>query len=170
MTGVQTCALPIYARTNAENLIKLKQDIRGGGYGYIPLEGVGQEQDEEGNVKEVKEPSFLVIGNSDGRLRHDVLEWGKKYNQFAVIYYDPKTGTELLRSDGQVLDRFDKFTPRVATFFSRHRGKSFHFEGVKYGDPPHSIIEGMGRFGEVLWQYRDGDDWRSKVLKDEVSA
>ena len=149
---------------NRENMISLKGDVRAAGYGYIPLEGIGQERTEDGKTIEVKEPSLMVIGNGTRNLRRDVIQWGRKYNQYMVIYHHPKTGTELIEVAGdKVVDRFEKFSPRVAAFFSRHRGKAFHFEGVKYGSPPRSVIEGMGRFGEMLWEYRDGDDWREKI-------
>ena len=45
---------------NKANLSKLKSAISSAGFGYVRIDGVGQEEDESGVVRSVKEPSLLV--------------------------------------------------------------------------------------------------------------
>ena len=53
-------------KDNRANLSKLKSAVRGSGFGYVRIDGVGQEEDENGKVKSVKEPSLLVKNSKAG--------------------------------------------------------------------------------------------------------
>ena len=150
---------------NISNLSLLKRDVRAAGYGYIPLEGIGQE--ESGPVKE---PAIMVIGDDQGRLRDLAIQWGRKYDQFAIIYNQKGNAEFINPKTGETLQQWHGFHAGAAQFFSRHKGKDFHLEGLKYGQLPHSIIEGMGRNAETLWEFRDGPDWREKVRQEQEAG
>jgi len=142
--------------TNQKNMAALKKLIRADGYGFIPIEGVGQE---EGGT-ESKEPSLFVISKSDpddpdGDLLKDAIAWAKKYDQYAIFYHVVRDGKPL----GAVInvaagapepgaEDLSTFTPNKMTgFYSKLRkGGSFKYEwmGVKFADPAQSWIVGMG--------------------------
>jgi hypothetical protein len=156
-------------RANEAALKRLKADVRAAGYGFIPLEGVGQEK-VDGKIVQAVEPSLLIPNKRRGvaedcddcglsergqssadELRGLALKWGKKYDQFAVLVHDPQTGTEILKPSGGVVARASKFSPNTAAeFFSRLKGRDFTLEwwGIKYPDPPSSWMEGAARQAE----------------------
>ena len=45
---------------NKANLKMLKSAVSSAGFGYVRIDGVGQEEDETGKVRSVREPSLLV--------------------------------------------------------------------------------------------------------------
>ena len=47
-------------KSNKSNLNALKSAVRSAGFGFVRIDGVGQEEDESGKVVSVKEPSLLV--------------------------------------------------------------------------------------------------------------
>ena len=48
------------SKDNKANLSALKSAVSSAGFGYVRIDGVGQEEDESGKVRSVKEPSLLV--------------------------------------------------------------------------------------------------------------
>lgn len=174
-------------RTQEENetaLKALKQRIRAAGFGFIPLEGVGQET-RESEIIQAVEPSLLVPnskkGLDDGSFRKMALSWALKASkppQDYIFYATPTAegGTDaavLKVSSGAADFKLSKFSPSsVGEFYSRlRRGRTFKYEwiGIKYGDPPSGWIHGMGmesegreriaEFSETLedWQERFAD-------------
>jgi len=145
-------------KANRQALQRLKGDVRGAGYGFIPLEGVGQEK-HGGKIVQASEPSLLIPNKRKGDvterreagddLRRRALAWGKKYKQFAVLVHDPKTGTEILKPGGGVVARARKFSANTASeFFTRLKGgRTFTLEwwGIKYGEPHEGWMDGAAR-------------------------
>ena len=133
------------AKENKANLKELKGLVRGAGYGFVPVEGVGQEK-VDGKIVQASEPSILIpAGGKDGtgnikELAELAKKWGKKYAQFAVLVHDPKEGTRIVKPNGSVVAKAKKFAPNVASeFFTRLKGGgtvTLEWWGVKYGDPP----------------------------------
>ena len=66
---------------NKANLSKLKSAISSAGFGYVRIDGVGQEEDESGVVRSVKEPSLLVKNVKAGG---DSLMDTKAFEKFMV--------------------------------------------------------------------------------------
>lgn len=145
--------------TNKENLAKLKATINSAGFGYIRIDGVGQEE-VDGKIVSVKEPSLLVknvkaggeSAVSSAEFYKFMVSLGRKYNQWGIVYSNPDGGTQLIAlkdDDGnstspKVVMKMKKFHPmKTAQFFSSLKGKPFTFEGFKYGDPPDGWIHGM---------------------------
>jgi len=125
---------------NKANLQKLKGLVRGAGYGFIQAEGLGQEDTPSGEVVATSEPVLLVPGRGDlADLRKQAVSWGKKFNQYAIVFHDPEDGSELVGQNGERLDHWKKFSANVATKFLTRlkKGGSFALEwiGVKYADP-----------------------------------
>ena len=164
---------------NEEALKGLQRQIRGAGFGYIPVEGVGQEK-VGGKIAQAVEPSLLVPnkvkGPDDGSFVQLALKWAKApggdsaAKQDYIFYATPneKGGTDaaVLKGSGGTEFKLKKFSPNtMGEFFSRLRkGRTFKYEwiGVKYSNPVSGWIEGMGRegTGQVRFDLCETlDDW-----------
>ena len=164
---------------NEEALKGLQRQIRGAGFGYIPIEGVGQEKI-SGKISQAVEPSLLVPnkvkGPDDGSFVRLALGWARapggdsKAKQDYIFYATPndKGGTDaaVLKGSGGTEFKLKKFSPNtMGDFFSRLRsGRTFKYEwiGVKYGDPVSNWIEGMGRegTGQIMFNLCETlDEW-----------
>lgn len=113
---------------NNEKTKQLKQDIRRLNLGFFPLEGYGQEPDDNGDIQVVKEESVFVI-NIDLKQSMKLM---KKFHQFGIVYSGPETDhkIELIEQDGSKTN-LGSFRPmKIAQFFSKVKGKSFTFESV----------------------------------------
>lgn len=143
-------------RANEKSMRELAADLKAGGFGYVPVEGVGQEE-RGGKIIQAPEPSFLVPNvkrggkkAETGELRTLVMRLGKKYEQTAVLVHDPGSGSEIVSPAGAVLGTAKSFSANMAgEFFTRLRGgRTFRLEdllwwGLRYGDPPGNWLEGM---------------------------
>jgi len=121
---------------NEQNYKELVQTVRDMGYGFIPLKGGYQE--ETGFVNE----KSLFIPNIK---RKEIIELGKKYNQYSVIHKDKndfsEIGTNKAAGIGKKLNSFktegkgisvDSIGAIFTDFFSKlvkgsHAGKKFLF-------------------------------------------
>ena len=111
---------------NKSDFKRLQQQIRSADLGFFKLVGHGQEEDEDGEVQSVKEPSLFVPG-IDYKFAVKLM---KEYNQFAIVFSGPETGDKivLLEQNGKQTD-LGKFKPqKIAQFYSKVKGKSFVFE------------------------------------------
>lgn len=168
---------------NKKAMGELRADIKAGGFGFVPVEGVGQEE-RDGKIVEAPEPSFLVPNSKPGRhgaadapassdeLRKLVLRLGKKYGQTAVLIHDPETGSEIVAPGGEVLDKYKAFSPNTAAkFFTRlSKGRTFTLEnmawwGLRYGDPPGGWIEGMAMDSQGRVRIAECSDRLSEWLR-----
>jgi len=126
-------------KENYANLKKLKTRIKI--WSYFRLIGHGQEDDKEGTIVSVEEPSFFVIGIP----LEEALEIAKKFKQFAITYSGPETNQEvwIVQQDGSVKDsdKMKDFHPgKISKFYSQVRGRPFFFESIA-----ESWIEGVWR-------------------------
>jgi len=153
-----------------ENEVQLKalmKQIRSAGFGFVPLEGVGQEV-QSGKLVSAVEPSILVParekGPDDGSFISLALKWAKApggaadFAQDYIFYANPdehggETKAAVIKvSSGATDFELSMFSPStLGQFYSRLRsGRTFKYEsavrpvGVKYSDPPASWIHGMG--------------------------
>lgn len=113
---------------NNQNFKELKSLIRSMDLGFIQLAGVGQEEDEEGNVEQVKEPSLFIPNIT----KKSAKKLSDKYNQWGFIYSGPETNDKivLVSIDGE--EQIGSFHPnKIAQFYSKIKGKPFTFESVK---------------------------------------
>ena len=175
-------------KDNKANLSKLKSAVRGGGFGYVRIDGVGQEEDESGKVKSVKEPSLLVKNSKAGggpvmdtnRFESFMVKLAHRYKQWGIVLHHPDKGTRLIQTsdDGRPVKKVDmkmsKFSPmKTGQFFSSLKGKPFKFEGFKYADRPENHIHGMSleNKGEVdIYKRESNEKWMKEImniLKDE---
>ena len=172
-------------KDNKGNLNKLGSAVRGGGFGYVRIDGVGQEEDENGKVISVKEPSLLVKNVKAGgepvmdsnKFDKFLIQLGRKYNQWGIVLHNPEKGTRLLalkNDDGkQISPKVDmkmrKFSPmKTGQFFSSLKGKPFKLEGFKYGDRPDGIIHGMSmeaKGEEDIFRYESREKWMKKIME-----
>jgi len=135
-------------KSNKQNLSALKSGIRSQGFGYVRIDGVGQEE-VDGKVVSVKEPSLLVKNVKEGgepvmdskKFESFMIKLARKYNQWGIVLHNPEKGTRLiaLKDDegNQTSPRVDmkmsSFNPmKTGQFFSSLKGKPFKFEGFKY--------------------------------------
>lgn len=147
---------------NVEALKALKKQIRGAGYGFIPLEGVGQET-RGGNIVQAIEPSLLVPntekGGDDGSFIKKAMQWARapggnaRFKQDYIFYANGAGEAAVLEvASGATEFKLKKFAPNsVGEFYSRLRsGRTFKYEwlGLKYGDPNKGVIHGMGMQAE----------------------
>jgi len=155
---------------NHRNTRILKSKLRTLSYGYIPIEGVGQERNEAGTIVQSVEPSFMIINEpSRQEFRSDILRLAREFDQDFVLFWRPGDG-EIYDVKNDVVDtHLSRFVPLAAEFYSQHRGRAFHVEGVKYGNPPKNWIHGMGEqaMGGIMFEYRETEaDWRKAMAKE----
>ena len=164
---------------NRANLSKLKGAISGAGFGYVRIDGVGQEEDESGKVRSVKEPSLLVKNVKAGgeplmdtkAFEKFMIQLAKKYNQWGIVLSNPDKGTRLVQTSPsvKVVGKMSKFNPmKTAQFFSSLKGKPFTFEGFKYADKPSNWIQGMHleKSGEVnIYKRESTEKWMEEIIK-----
>ena len=176
-------------KDNRKNLSLLKSAIRSGGYGFVRIDGVGQEE-VDGKVVQANEPSLLVKNVKKGggplvdtkKFERFMYGLGKKYKQWGIVLSHPDKGTRLIalkNDDGKSISpkidaKMRKFNPmKTAQFFSKLKGKPFTFEGFKYADRPENWIHGMSleKRGEVDLHKRESTEkWMKEImniLKDE---
>ena len=177
---------------NKANLAKLKSLVSSRGFGYVRIDGVGQEEDETGKVRSVKEPSLLVKNVSPekdgtGERNRPVLNsndfekfmvfLAHKFKQWGIVLHSPEKGTRLIQTsdDGRPVKKVDmkmsKFNPmKVAQFYSSLKGKPFTFEGFKYADKPQNHIHGMSlqSKGEVDISKRETTDKWMKLIMNII--
>ena len=176
-------------KDNRKNLSMLKSAIRSGGYGFVRIDGVGQEE-VDGKVVQANEPSLLVKNVKKGggplvdtkKFEKFMYSLGKKYKQWGIVLHHPDKGTRLIalkNDDGKSISpkvdaKMRKFNPmKTAQFFSKLKGKPFTFEGFKYADRPENWIHGMSleKKGEVDLHKRESTEkWMKEImniLKDE---
>jgi len=109
---------------NKSNFKKLQSDLRNKDLGFIKLIGRGQEEDTDGKVKSVKEPS-LFIPNISLRFAKKLME---KYDQYGIVYGGKETNNKavLFSIDGKKV--LGTFKPnKLGQFYSELKGKSFRF-------------------------------------------
>lgn len=158
---------------NKSNLSDMKNYLRSKDLGYVRIDGVGQEETEDGKVVATKEPSLLVKNvQKGGEKKYESAEFSKilydlakKYDQWGIVHHDPTNGTRLVAfkddqgksiPSGKVVNKMKSFQPmKVAQFFSSLKGKPFTFESFQYSSPS-NFIEGMSRTkeGEEFVYYR----------------
>lgn len=136
---------------NKKRNAKLQADIRSAGFGFFRVEGHYIEGYGSEVEKDVKEQSFLVIGeigNDNGKLKGFLKKWGAKYNQDSVFYksFDNKgmlIGTQSKDEDGNAVDfpgmgteyKVGDFHPmKMGQFYSKMKGKPFVFESYQEAD------------------------------------
>lgn len=169
-------------KSNKENLSGLKSMIRGAGFGYVRIDGVGQEE-VDGRIKSVKEPSLLVKNVKEGgdtvmdskKFESFMVNLGRIFNQWGIVLHNPKKGTRLiaLKDDegNQIAPKVDmkmsSFNPmKTGQFFSSLKGKPFKFEGFKYADPPQNWIQGMSMEKEGhsdIYRYETMESWMKQI-------
>ena len=110
---------------NKSDFRELRTILRASDLGFIPLEGVGQEIDSEGNVVEAVEPSLFIP-----KITLDFAQkLMRKYRQDAIVYSGPETGEKpkLVWANGN-MESIGEFRPgQISQFYSRIRGKPFTF-------------------------------------------
>ena len=135
--------------TKQENLSrngKLQAEIRSAGFGFYRMEGHYIEGFGSEASKDVKEQSFLVIGdkgNDNGKLKGILKKLGGKYNQDSILYksFGVKNamliGTQSSDEEGNPVEfpgynneiSVGEFKPmKVNQFYSKMKGRPFVFE------------------------------------------
>ena len=145
--GIVTAFRGRYTKTeNLARNAKLQSDIRGAGFGFYRLEGHYIEGFGSEASKDMKEQSFLVVGDlkeDSGRLKGMLKKWGAKWNQDSVLYKSNTgknavlMGTQSKDEEGNPVEfpgmgvevNIGEFKPmKVNQFYSRMKGKPFVFE------------------------------------------
>jgi hypothetical protein len=137
--------------TKGENLKRnsqLRNDIRAAGFGFYTVEGHYIEGYGSEKSKDVKEQTFLVIGDKGddkGRLKGFLKKAGGKYNQDSVFYksFNDKAmliGTQSKDEEGHAVEfpglnvefSVGTFNPmKMGQFYSKMKGKPFVFESYE---------------------------------------
>ena len=111
---------------NKSDFKRLQQQIRSADLGFFKLIGHGQEEDDDGEIQSVKEPSLFVPG-IDLKLAKNLMN---QYNQWGIIYSGAEVNDKIVLIDkaGKTED-LGAFKPqKIAQFYSKVKGKSFVFE------------------------------------------
>ena len=111
---------------NKSDFKRLQQQVRSADLGFFKLVGHGQEEDDDGNVQSVKEPSIFVPGISYN-LATKLMD---EYKQFAIVFSGPETKDKisLVEKGGKKTDLGGFKPQKIAQFYSQVKGKSFVFE------------------------------------------
>lgn len=113
---------------NKKNFKELKNKIRSMDMGFIEIEGVGQEEDNEGNIIQAKEPSLFIPGIN----KKQAQKLSDTYDQWGYIYSGPEVNGKIALISSQGTEYLGSFHPnKIAQFFSKIKGKPFTFEEVK---------------------------------------
>jgi hypothetical protein len=139
----------------------LRKDLKKLYLGYVPVDGVGQEEDSEGNIHSVVENSFFVpngkrltntsVGEPVENFKEKMLDLAEKYEQWGIVYGSGDGTSELIEtSSRQSVANFNDIKFGIGEFFTRLKsgkrkgvdGKDFKFESV---DVHHveNFMEGM---------------------------
>lgn len=141
------------AEENAQAKVSLKKDLKDAGYGYVPVEGVGQEQDEQGNIIPVEEESFLVPNpdNREGFLQA-MLALSSKYGQWGIAWARGDGTGALVTSDGTEDTQFSNMHAGIAKFFTRlikskssKRSTEFYLESLSKASAASGLLEQQSR-------------------------
>lgn len=148
---------------NQTTLTALKKQIRSAGFGFIQIEGVGQQNQGDALV-EVSEPSLLVQaktpGDDAGRsLLKQALDWARAPGgdhaaaQDHIFYADgaEKLGSICLENEVVDVSRVDLMPSSISQFYASLRsGGSFvcEWSRVRFRALPGSWAEGVGRESE----------------------
>jgi hypothetical protein len=150
--------------TPAENVaarVALKAGLRQLNYGFIPIDGVGQEANPEGVVEPVVEKAYLVPNNGEpsASFLNDMLALAARFNQWGICRWKGNgTGSHfggsgaLLTSDGALDANFSCLHVGTSVFFSklqqgrtRTRSSSFHLESVRKAPRASGLMEQKAR-------------------------
>jgi len=168
------------SQQNDDATRRLKAALKSFRFGFVPIEGAGQEDSAGGPVDRVEEIGVLIpLVGDPADFRSKILGLAGEFKQYSVLIHNPETGTEETRPSGDIVGHMTKFTPGKGKFFSRLlRGdrRAFKLEsaawwGIKYASPPEGSIRGMSRHadGELLGEFTDRmEDWLEMVGKADV--
>lgn len=113
---------------NKRNFRELKDKVRQLNLGFIEMEGVGQEEDEDGQITQVKEPSLFI----PNIYKNQAQKLSDSYNQWGYIYSGPEEAYKIALISIKDIDYIGDFHPmKISQFFSKVKGKPFTFESVK---------------------------------------
>ncbi len=113
---------------NKKNFKELKNKIRSMDLGFIEISGIGQEEDEEGNIVQAKEPSLFIpkITQKQAQKLSDT------YEQWDYIYSGPELNDKIALISKEGTEYLGSFHPnKIAQFFGKIKGKPFTFEEIK---------------------------------------
>lgn len=154
--------------TNTSAREDLEKSLKALGLGYVPVEGVGQEEDETGAIQPTLENAYLVPDNNTENFLPKILELAVKFNQWGICHARGDGSGALLTSDGKVSSEFASFHAGVAKFFTRlyqskkapkkpgnfprTRTNTFHLESIRKAPKAQGVLEQQGRYlrGEIL--------------------
>ena len=154
--------------TPAENVaarVALKAGLRQLNYGFVPIDGVGQETNPEGVIEPVVEKAYLVpnkrsdSGEPSASFLNDMLALAARFNQWGICRWKGNgTGShfggsgDLLTSDGALDTNFSCLHVGTSVFFSklqqgrtRTRSSSFHLESVRKAPRASGLMEQQAR-------------------------
>lgn len=132
-------------KENVRRNYLLSHAIRDAGFGFIWVDGVFDEKQEDGTMKKVNEVSMLVLGDKSdhGELEKFLAKLCGAANQDSFLFKDATCNTGLINREGQATMHFkDIKMDQLAEIYSRlrygpHAGRVFHFESAR---TPASII------------------------------
>jgi hypothetical protein len=127
-------------KKNKANLKQMASDIKAKGLSFIKVVGHGQEEDEKGQMKSVKEPSIIVknMGSNAKQTMPPkefdkfVVKLGKKFDQWGIVLKNHKDQMELIKLTGNKPETEATFSSvvvgKATEFFSTLKGKKFVLE------------------------------------------
>jgi hypothetical protein len=109
---------------NEKTFSELKARVRGLGYGFFVLQGVGQEEDEKGNIRPTTEPSLFIPKITQQQIK----ELADQYEQWGYVYSGPEIDDKMALILKDKTTYLSKFSPSaISDFYSKVKGKRFTF-------------------------------------------
>lgn len=164
-------------KKNKANLKQMAADIKGKNLSFIKVVGHGQEEDEKGQVQQVKEPSMIVKNmGSHGKQTMPpkefdkfIIKLGKKFDQWGIVLKNHKDQMELIKLVGNKPETEATFqnvvVGKAAEFFSTLKGKKFVLEYYTPNWGTIGWIEGMAK--ETKW-HKELNEMIDKVDQERI--
>jgi len=113
---------------NKRNFKELKNKIRSMDLGFIEIEGMGQEEDEYGDIVQSKEPSLFIPNIT----KKQAQKLSDAYEQWGYIYSGSEVNDKIALISKEGTEYLGNFHPnKIAQFYSKVKGRPFTFEKVK---------------------------------------
>lgn len=140
------------ASVNELNRRVLKEKIRSMGLGYVPVDGVGQEEGPDGSIVPTSEKAFLIPNKGREGFLKEMLALARHFNQWGILWAEGDGTGSILTSDGAVDSSFSALHVGSGTFFTRlHQSKkstrsnSFRLESIRKAPKASGVLEQQSR-------------------------
>ncbi|WP_419654271.1 hypothetical protein [Campylobacter lanienae] len=138
---------------NQENNKKLKNYLLANGYAVTQIQGTYEATTPSGDQKTVKEMSFIVIDiNDTGKLKQDLINAGKKFNQEAITFSTKSGDYYLIMCDESEIKLGSPMFGKDGKIISKISGRPFIFNECEEIDN-HTYNDTLDNYNPLILRY-----------------